>query len=131
MIALLVWQVLILVPRPIAICVQHVVLTIFFKSRVGGQNWANKPSTTAPEASCVCSSRVFSLPWSLGGQSRIDKRAKVLHNYTCRATNKDLGQPGMALGAMRYHLRISRNIRGESSLRDSQNATSRNARWQL
>ena len=40
MIALLVWQVLILVPRPIAICVQHVVLTIFFKSRVGGQNWA-------------------------------------------------------------------------------------------
>ena len=54
----------------------------------------NKPSTTAPEASCVCSSRVSSLPGSLGGQSRIDKRAKVLHNYTCRATNKDLGQPG-------------------------------------
>ena len=37
MVALLVWQVLILVPRPIAIRVQHVVLTIFFKSRVGAK----------------------------------------------------------------------------------------------
>ena len=37
LITLLVWQVLILVPRPIAICVQHVVLPNFFKRRIGAQ----------------------------------------------------------------------------------------------
>ena len=72
LIKLLVWQVLILVPRPIAICVQHVVLPIFFKRRIGAQNLGKKPSTTTPEASCVCSSRVYPLPWSLGGQSRTE-----------------------------------------------------------
>ena len=69
LITLLVWQVLILVPRPIAICVQHVVLPNFFKRRIGAQNLGKKPSTTAPEASCVCSSRVYPLPWSLGGRN--------------------------------------------------------------
>ena len=131
LITLLVWQVLILVPRPIAICVQHVVLPNFFKRRIGAQNLGKNPSTTAPEASCVCSSRVLSLPWSLGGQSRIDKRAKVLHNYTCRATNKDLGPPGIALGAMPYHAKKSQETRGESGLRESQNARSRSTRSQL
>ena len=42
LITLLVWQVLILVPRPIAICVQHVVLPNFFKRRISAPKIGQK-----------------------------------------------------------------------------------------